>query len=568
VYVIPGDGGGDGSLGNPYRGLQAAADASQPGDRILVASGTYTRFQLLTSGSEGHPIAFIGPGDGTAIVDGVGTDRGIVTLGEYNQTISHVIFEGMTIQNGHWGVDAQHSQDIVIRHNLIQDVDHGIINRRGDAQEGNQTVCDNQVYGRTPWPQTSGQIPGERGIDLRGYGNVVCHNTVRYFGDCVSLQPFTGPSFGNDVFGNDVSYCVDDGIEIDYNQANVRVWRNRATNARMGVSVQPIRGGPAYILRNELFNLESVPVKMHNYSTGFYVVNNTGVKHGNGYGDNGAMWRNAVLRNNFFLGTRYAFEFTTTADEGFRDLDYGAWGTNRAIGSPSDPYFKWDAIRYNRLPDLPPGVEDHGLPATFADLINPTLPSNWYTPAEPGSRDLRLVTAAKEIDSGAMLPNINDPFVMDGKPDMGAFEHGQPPPHYGPRLRLPDVDDSSKRASHNTPAFGETLTYTITILNTGAALTEPLTMTDVVPLGLEYLSGSLMASSGLVNENSAPRLNWYGNLKGTQPVTINYTVQINEQETRPISNTAFIQTSSLGSLERTATIIANGINLHLPLIAK
>ena len=140
------------------------------------------------------------------------------------------------------------------------------------------------------------------------------------------------PSFGNDVYGNDVAFCVDDGIEIDYNQANVRVWRNRVTNARMGVSVQPIAGGPAYIFRNEFFNLESVPIKMHNDTTGFVVAHNTGVKVGDGHGDNGAMWRNATFRNNVFIGTRYAFEFTTVPDEGFRDFDYNAWGTTREIG--------------------------------------------------------------------------------------------------------------------------------------------------------------------------------------------------------------------------------------------
>ena len=32
LYVIPGSGGGDGSAGNPFQGLQAAADDAQPGD--------------------------------------------------------------------------------------------------------------------------------------------------------------------------------------------------------------------------------------------------------------------------------------------------------------------------------------------------------------------------------------------------------------------------------------------------------------------------------------------------------------------------------------------------------
>jgi len=432
-YVAPGSGGGDGSPGNPFLGLQAAADDAHAGDVFHVNPGTYAPFQVLRSGFSGQPIVFSGSQDGVVLVDGGSTDRGIITLGEWNQTIAHVVIEGLTLDNGHWGIDAQHSSDIAIRHNTISDVDYGVVNRRGDALEARQTVCDNIIVGRVPWPGVG--IPSERGIDLRGDGNVVCHNRVRYFGDCVSVQPSTGPSFGNDLYGNDASFCVDDGIEIDYNQANVRVWRNRVMNARMGVSVQPIRGGPAYIFRNELFNLESVPIKMHNQTTGFLVVHNTGAKHGDGHGDNGAMWRNAIFRNNLFLGTRYAFEFTTVADEGFRDLDYGAWGT-----TGDTPHFKWDNMRYDRLVDLQAiGVETHGVEAAFSDLIDATLPPSWDQEATPGSRDLRLLTGVPEVDSGVDLANLSDAFTIVGLPDMGAFELGQPLPHYGPRPGWPEL---------------------------------------------------------------------------------------------------------------------------------
>jgi hypothetical protein len=433
-YVVPGSGGGDGSLGNPYAGLQTAADNALPGDHFHVAAGTYAPFQMLISGTPSQPIVFSGPGDGTAVVDGGNTGDGIVTLGQYDLSISHVVIEGLTIEDGHWGVDAQRSSDIVIRHNHIRDVDFGIYNRREGGLEGNQTVCDNIVEGRVTWPGGPSDIPGERGIDLRGYGNVVCHNTVRNFGDCVSLQPFTGESYGNDVYGNDASYCVDDGIEIDYNRANVRVWRNRVMNARTGVSIQPIRGGPAYIFRNEFFNLQNYPIKMNNQPSGFFVIHNTGAQRGNGHSDGSETWRNAIFRNNLFLGTYYAFEFGTVASDGFRDFDYDAWGTTREDRGASAPDFKWDNVRYDRLPDLQAiGVETYGVEAAFGDLMNATLPSAWDQPAIPGSRDLRLVAGAPEINAGEALLNFNDGFVVNGLPDMGAIEFGQPLLHYGPR---------------------------------------------------------------------------------------------------------------------------------------
>ncbi|MEM7051774.1 MAG: right-handed parallel beta-helix repeat-containing protein [Acidobacteriota bacterium] len=430
-YAVPGTGGGSGSLGDPFRGLQAAADGVVAGDVVLVDAGLYEPFAIATSGSAGAVIAFVGPPDGSAIVDGGGTDRGVVTLGTGGSApVSHLLVQGLTIQNGRWGVDLQHSSDIVLRRNRIRDVDFGVLNRRAADLERRQTVCDNVILGRTPWPGSG--IPAERGIDLRGHGHVVCHNLVRDFGDCISVQPFTGDSFGNDVFGNDVARCVDDGIEIDYNQSNVRVWRNRVYNARMGVSVQPIAGGPAYILRNELFNLEDKPIKLHNSPAGLWVAHNTGAKRGNAVHDTGSSnWRNAVFRNNLWLGTEYAFEFINISSDGFRDFDYNGWGTTRG---GSLPHFKWNNVRYDTLGDLQGavGIELRGVTVAFDDLVDATLPASWDVEVAPASRDLRLASALPR-DRGEALPNLNEPFVFDGRPDLGAFEVGSAPPAYGPR---------------------------------------------------------------------------------------------------------------------------------------
>jgi len=565
-YVVPGSGGGDGSLARPYQGLTAAVGAAQPGDIFNIAAGVYSPFQLLASGTAGHPIVFRGPGDGTAIVDGAGTSRGLVTLGEYDQTIGYVIVEGLTLQNGPWGVDAQRDHDIAIRHNVIRNVDDGVVNRRDGGLEANQTIADNVITGRTPWPGAG--IPEAEGIDLRGSGNVVAHNMVRYFGDCISVVPQTGPSYGNDVYGNDVSYCVDDGIEIDYNWANARAWRNRVMNARMGVSVQPILGGPAYIFRNEFFNLESEPIKMHNDTTGYWVVHNTGVKNGNGQGDDGAMWRNAVFRNNVFLGTRYAFEFTTVPDEGFRDFNYNAWGTDHAAGSQGDPDFKWNNTRYARLSNLQAiGVEVHGLGASFANLVDDALPAAWNVAVTPGSRDLRLAPGAPEINAGAVLPNFNDPFVTDGQPDMGAFEYGQAPPAYGPRAASPDLSASTKQVSPTLARAGDTLTYTLTLRNTGDAAASAR-LTDTLPAEVENFGGLwLSAGTGLC---AGGVFTWTGSVSSDAPVTIRFNVAVGASVISPnaIVNTAFVDAGTGQVWPRTATVIANGYAVYLPAIGR
>ena len=48
------------------------------------------------------------------------------------------------------------------------------------------------------------------------------------------------------------------------------------------------------------------------------------------------------------------------------------------------------------------------------------------------SFDFRLKAGSAAIDKGKPLPNVTDGFSGTA-PDLGAFELGQAPPHYGPR---------------------------------------------------------------------------------------------------------------------------------------
>jgi hypothetical protein len=433
--VVPGNGGGAGTAADPFRGLQAAANAANPGDIFEVAAGTYSPFAVTRSGTLGSPIVFRAAPGAAVVVDGAGTTRGVVTIGQQGTNTQHVIIEGLTIRNGAWGVDADSTRDITVRRNTIENVNFGVYNRREANVEARQYILDNVIVGRVPWPNTG--IPADRGVDLRGSSNVVAYNTVRNFGDCISVQPLNGVGLGNDIVGNEASYCVDDGIEIDYNVANVRVWRNRVSNARMGVSTQPIKGGPAYIFRNELINLESSSIKLNNQPSGLVVVNNSAVKLDVGLTEGGATWRNVLFRNNAIAGTGYAFEFTTSPDDGPRDFDYNAWGTPRN-GTSAEPRFKWNNVRYNTIADLRgAGVEIHGREITAAAFTNATLGATPATDIAPGSRDLRPASGSALVNGGVPMGNFDIGFVSDGVPDMGALEAGAAQPVYGPRLRMP-----------------------------------------------------------------------------------------------------------------------------------
>ena len=46
--------------------------------------------------------------------------------------------------------------------------------------------------------------------------------------------------------------------------------------------------------------------------------------------------------------------------------------------------------------------------------------------------DFRLKAGSAAIDAGTELPSLTDGFVGSA-PDLGAYEHGKPLPHYGPR---------------------------------------------------------------------------------------------------------------------------------------
>ena len=484
-HVSPGNGGGTGSVVDPYLGLQYASDQAQAGDVFLVAAGNYSSFSINTDGTDGMPIVFRSDEIHQAIIDGAGTSTGIVTLGVYNDSLQHIIIDGFLIKNGRWAIDAQNTQYLTIRNNKIEDADYGIVNRRANGWEHDQYVVNNSWSGNTVWPQTGGQIPSERCIDLRGNRNVVSFNFITNFGDGISVD---GPPYSvskcMDVHNNDITKVVDDAIEVDGSVSNSAVYLNRCFNARMGVSVAPILGGPCYVFRNIFYNLETSAIKMNRSPAGLVICHNTSLKTGNGNSSPGG-WQNTYLRNNIIMGDRYCFEEYDLVAGSIDDWDYNAYYSPRN-GTSGEPWFKWDNVRYDDVVDLGSGtsIEGFGMETTPSDLTNTIMPSDYSIEYFPMDIDLMPISGSTLINSGNTITHLNDIFVSDGQPDRGALEFGMPAPVYGPDFSLyssvefntttNSINIFPNPATHFITLTGSLSNYDINILSANGTLVDTI----------------------------------------------------------------------------------------------
>jgi hypothetical protein len=431
-YVVPGNGGGDGSISNPYQGLQTAADNVQSGDILEVGDGIYEAFTLTTTGTESEPIVIRSTNLHGAVINGNNTNFGVVTIGTASDSIQHIIIDGFDITNGAWGVDAQNTQFLTVRNNKINDVDFGFYNRRENGWEHDQYLNNNEIIGLTSWPQLNGNIPSERGIDIRGNANVISNNSISDFGDGISTDgPASQISYALDVHDNFITRIVDDLIEVDGTISNTRVYRNKGLNGRMGVSVAPILGGPVYIFRNEFYNLETSAFKMNNQSAGLIIINNSIASSDRGLTSSEG-WQNTIFKNNVVLSGHYVMEEFGLVNGSIEDWDNNAYLSLRA-GTTAEPWFKWDGVKYNTVSDLVASgiTELNTIETSYTDFTNVIIPDNYGTEALCTDFDFELSVNSELVGIGVAFNNILDNDSEGGIVDIGALEYGSSNPNYG-----------------------------------------------------------------------------------------------------------------------------------------
>jgi hypothetical protein len=440
-HVVPGSGGGAGAERNPFQGLTAATALAQPGDCFLLHAGRYTeKFVIKQSGTAAAPIVWRAAGDGDAIID---AGANSAAISGYDK--AYQVFEGIHIIGSRYGFHLSGSRWITIRRCELREVGTGIF---GDAGEERFFIADNLIIGRQPYPLPKGyKAAGEyRGIELSGNGSVICHNTVRGFRDGIDVRE-QGPVFAMDICYNDIGEMSDDGIELDGSSWNTRAYGNRITNVTDGISFQPIKGGPVFVVRNVLYHIKHETFKLHlsptnkdapdwrvgpHRTSGGVILHNTVVKDGpplRVWSDEGPV-HGFLFRNNLLVGTgNQAIDISCPMND--CDLDHNVYV---AAEGGFTKFAGWNRKTYPGLTEFArdAGQEKSGLVVTTMDGVFAAamaIPTEAIAYPAP---DLHPAKESPVIDRGEQLPGINDAYV--GKaPDVGAYEFNGVAPVYGVR---------------------------------------------------------------------------------------------------------------------------------------
>ena len=398
--------------------LAMALAQAQPGDVIMLHEGHYRGpFHLRQSGTASDPIIVRGADRQQTIIESPGAEYSILI------TASHVYVEDVTIRSSKWGMKIANVDDAVVRGIHIHDVQYGI-NARDGANTG-LYICDNLLEGDgVVWPDTSGRTWNYEGIVVTGAGHVICNNTLAGFGDALGLsQPGAIPNRAIDFYGNDVLWGGDDGIELDYGERNVRAFRNRFGNVAMGMSFQPIWGGPVYAFHNVIYNTAVAPYKLNQNPSGFHIFHNTSIRPGWAWLQYGEHIANFSVLNNLMIGSDKAVYLTPFIELGL--IDYNGW-------SPDGEFkfdYSWEGFaslrskspyeRHGTILKRPVFLEQMTVPSQFAFSMPPPC-------------SVMLHSESNAVDAGVRLPNINDNYTGEA-PDLGALERSHESPHYGVR---------------------------------------------------------------------------------------------------------------------------------------
>ena len=439
VFVVATNGDdttGTGSEANPWRTVTRALQTMGPGDACQLRGGTYTEaIDILRKQGTEQARFYLEPWPGEEVVlDGqklvlnnIRLNRAswwvIRNLTLKNPTGSNIRIVGSQgPTNDNWVVGCQ------VLASGSQEAGGGVDIHQGAAR---LVVRDCEITAESTIPF------GQRGVSVwkGGGGHIIYRNRITGpFRDGLGGgENFTATGFPGtdaDIYENYIDGVVDDGIEMEGLDTNVRCWDNVIfRTGKSCIGIAPVLVGPIYIFRNIGIDFSTSGVKLgSNVSNGspgwvFGLHNTLWSDRANGlstYG--GSSFANQWWMNNIIRVGRYVFEFLRQAQVVNIVVDYNTMFTTRG-----SPFCKWNGTPYDSLSQWQrkTGQGPHSTPG------EPLL-------SNPLAGDVTPVDGSPAIDAGVSLPGLNDDY-MGAAPDAGKVEAGgtAPPPQVSIRADPP-----------------------------------------------------------------------------------------------------------------------------------
>jgi parallel beta-helix repeat protein len=385
-YYVANDGDNDnpGTIDEPWRTIQKAADTMVAGDIAYVRGGTYTGVSLTRSGLPDEYITYKAyPGENPIVV-GQG-EAGFEDRYVQTSSLEYFIIDGFEIRNFDHGIALTHSNHFIIRNNTIHhNVKMGI--KVDDSQFGE--IAYNVI-------SRSGSYSG---IWVIGSRNVDIHHNIAY---------------SNNHNGIAISYDSD-GVTIHHNVAYDNSCGEDQRYAGIAIEVDSEN--------NKVYNN-----LVYNNCHAGYITNssNNEIYHNVFYGNTTAQISNGDWLGSYPIRNTYKNNIIVITRSGDRGITF--WGSGY---NPLDNLLDNNLYFYVDGPDKSDMVRTGSREYTFSEWKESGKEQNGVLGnpefVNPGQANFHLLSNSIAIDAGVNV-GIQDDFDGENRPkgvapDIGAYE--------------------------------------------------------------------------------------------------------------------------------------------------
>lgn len=238
-----------------------------------------------------------------------------------------------------------------------------------------------------------------------------------------SFEGSPGPD--SDLYGNVISHCWDDGLEVEGGSRNVRVWDNYITQCMMMIGNAPASIGPLYIWRNVVAHSQSQPGAGGGHFLKMGYATSEDWMTGQMYFFHNTLFRSDEWLPTGGLGGDRIVKHTLSRNNILQVRTARGWSAS-ANKLNTDNDFDYDLCNGR----IPPTQESHGVRGEPV-----YVPGAGFDPATRTGR-FQLAPTSPGAGGGQIIPNFSDGFVGPA-PDLGAHQRGAPPIQYGVRAKQP-----------------------------------------------------------------------------------------------------------------------------------